>query len=120
MAIPMELPNLTDTQKAFNQMQTNLLRVNTDISVLQESDRQQNDRLDDLEKIVVRGDGDKQLSHAERIRLIESYVNSVKDTIKYWGRFIGGALLLNFLGLTGGMILAVVKFLPILEALAKK
>lgn len=117
--MPIEIPNLTDTQKSYDAMRNNLLRVNTDVSILQQSDREQNDRIEELEKVVVKGSGDKELSHAERIRQLESYISSVKDTIKYWGRFIAGALLLNFLGFMTGIIVALIKFLPLIEKLAK-
>lgn len=60
------------------------------------------------------------ISHSERIRELEKYADSIKDTIRYWGRVIGGALLLNFLGFMFGIIVAVLRFLPLLEALAKK
>lgn len=114
-----EIPHLTDTQKSYDAMRNNLISVNTGLNTVQEGIKEQENRIAHLEVIVLNGDGNKQLSHSERIRVLESYIDGVRDTIKYWGRLIGGALILNFLGFMAGIIVAIIKFLPVLEKIAK-
>ncbi len=101
--IPDVLPeyhNLTDSQKI------NILGIGlTDLK----------NKTNIHEKILVTGDPPT-LPLPERVRVLEGF----KINLEYWARFIGGALLLNFLGFATGIIIAVVKFLPVLERLAEK
>lgn len=112
-----ELPNLSETGKVLNMMRDALISHDTRLQNLRNDLTETNADVDVLKANVLTGEGTS-LSHAERIRNLETYVESVKDTIKYWGRLIGGALLLNFLGFMTGIIIAVIKFLPVLERLA--
>lgn len=122
MTLPqIELPNLSDTTKVLSMLRdglishdTRLQNIRNDLNTVQEDIKM-------LREVVITGDQDgRELSHAERIRNLETYINNVKNAIQYWGRFIGGALLLNFIGFLAGIILAVMKFLPLLEKLANK
>lgn len=104
------IPNLTDSQKLYTKMIENLVSVNTAVNDLQSD-------VKTLNTVVIVGNGE--LPIREVVRNHEKFIVDIKETMKYWGRFIGGALLLNFLGFTIGIILAVYKFLPVLEALSK-
>lgn len=64
--------------------------------------------------LLVEGNGEKPLP--ERVRNLERF----QDRFEYWAKFLGGALILNFLGFAGGIIVAVVRFLPVLERLANQ
>ena len=65
-------------------------------------------------KLLITGNGEPSIM--ERVRSLEKF----EDTFQYWAKFIGGALLLNFLGFSIGIFVAIVRFFPVLEALAKK
>lgn len=112
-----DLPNMTDTGKVLTMMRDALIGHDTRLQGLRDDLTETNEDVKLLKANVLTGEGTS-LSHAERIRNLEQYVEGVKDSIKYWGRFIGGALLLNFFGFITGIIIAVVKFLPVLERLA--
>lgn len=116
MTTPADLPGLTETQKTFDAMRNNLITVNTAVNILQEISKEQDVRVRKLEEVVVTGNGE--LALRERVRTLENFVDDIKDVMRYWGRLIGGALLLNFLGFTTGIIVALIKFLPVLERLA--
>lgn len=116
MTMPTDLPGLTETQKTFDAMRNNLISVNTSLNTLQEAAKEHEVRVKKLEEVVVVGNGE--LALRERVRTLESFVDDIKDVMKYWGRLIGGALLLNFLGFSVGIIVALIKFLPVLEKLA--
>lgn len=65
------------------------------------------------DKILITGNGEDP-SLLERVRNLEKF----QSNFLYWARFLGGALILNFIGFSAGIIIAVVKFLPVLERLA--
>lgn len=115
---PIDFPNMTDTQKVLTMLRDGLIAHDTRIQGIRDDMNEHQKDIDMLKTAVLTGDNSGHLSHAERIRNLETYVEGVKDTIKYWGRFIGGALLLNFIGFSTGIIVAVIKFLPVLEKLA--
>lgn len=95
-----EYHNLTDSQK---------------INILGMAVTDVRNKTDEHHKILVLGDPPT-LPLPERVRNLEDF----KKNIDYWGRFLGGALLLNFLGFTAGIVVALVKFLPVLERLANQ
>lgn len=72
-------------------------------------------KVDTFEKILVTGDPPT-LPLPERVRTLEKF----QDKFEYWSRIVGGALILNFLGFATGILIAVVRFLPVLEAIANK
>lgn len=112
-----DLPNMTERTKAINMLRDAVIGHDTRLQGLRDDLNDTKADVKILKANVLTGEGTS-LSHAERIRNLETYVEGIKDTIKYWGRFIGGALLLNFLGFMTGIIVAIIKFLPVLEKLA--
>lgn len=115
MTLPtFDLSTMTDKTKWINMLRDAVITHDTRITKAELGVKEHEERLDKLETIVISGDGDKELSHAERIRNLETLANSVK----YWGRFVGGALVLNFIGFSVGILVAYFKFLPVLERLA--
>lgn len=65
-------------------------------------------------KLLVTGNGDPALM--ERVRVLEKFVADVR----YWVRLVIGLLVAQFVTFTTASIIAYAKFLPVLEALAKK
>lgn len=115
MEKPIDLPNLTDTQKSFDAMRNNLITVNTTVNSLQEDVRDSSKRITKLEEVVITGTiGEIPLK--EQVRNHDGYI---KD-LKYWARFIGGALIIQTIAFFFGVLVALVRFLPLLEALAQK
>jgi hypothetical protein len=66
------------------------------------------------EQLLVTGNGEMSLQ--ERMRNIEKFV----DSIRYWSRFLIGALIIQTLAFLGGVLVAMIRFLPLLEKLAAK
>jgi hypothetical protein len=116
---PIDIPNMTETTKVLTMMRDALIGHDTRLQNLRDDQSELKADVELLKSNVLTGAGTS-LSHAERIRNLETFAESVKDTIKYWGRLIGGALILNFLGFATGILVAILKFLPILERLASQ
>ncbi len=114
MDMRLELPNLTETQKSFNAMQTNLLSVNSAVNTLQENDKEQDHQLTALNKAVFIGNGE--LSLKETVRNHEKFISE----IKYWIKFAIGLLVAQFISFGVASVVAYIRFLPVLEQLAKK
>lgn len=68
----------------------------------------------ELYKIVKTGNGE--VSLLERVRNVEKFVSS----FQYWSKFLIGALIIQTLAFLGGVIVALIRFLPVLERLANK
>lgn len=100
------IANLTDSQKINIQILQNLTSLNTRMNRLGEDVAVHN-------KILVTGNGVPSLQ--ERMRNLEEFA----DSVKYWERFVGGAIILQTMAFMAGLTIAVVKFLPLLEQLAK-
>ena len=66
------------------------------------------------QKLLITGNGEPSLM--ERVRNLESFASAWK----YWMRFIGGALIIQTITFGFAVAIAVIRFLPLLEALAKK
>lgn len=122
MAIPpIDLPNLTDRTKVMTMLRDGLISHDTRLQNLRDDQNELRKDVEMLKEAALTGNPSTGLlSHSERIRDLEKYAESIKDTIRYWGRLIGGALLLNFLGFMAGIIIALIQFLPILTKLANK
>lgn len=103
---PEVLANLTDSQKINIQILQNLTSLNTKLN-----DLDHDVKIHD--KLLITGNGSPSLQ--ERLRNVEHFV----ENMKYWSRFIGGALILQTLAFFIGIVVAVVRFLPLLEKLAK-
>jgi hypothetical protein len=67
-------------------------------------------------RILLFGDPPHELPLTETVRNLLKF----QDKFEYWAKFIGGALILNFLGFAAGLIVAVVRFLPVLERIANQ
>lgn len=67
------------------------------------------------EKILITGDPPAELPLPEQVRNHQKFI----DGVQYWGRFVGGALILQTITFGVAVVIAVVKFLPILEKLAQ-
>ena len=102
---PEFIAGLTDSQKINIQILQNLTSLNTRI----------NDIGHDVsvhDKLLVTGNGVPSIP--ERLRVLEQF----RDDVKYWSRFIGGALVLQALAFLVGIVVAIVQFLPILKQIA--
>src|SRR3990172_2918583 len=96
----LEIPNLTDSQKLYQAMVEHLVSVSTGLNDVQTDVRE-------LNKVVLLGNGDLPLR--EQVR---NHENFIKD-LKYWVRFVGGAIVLQTIAFTVGLVVAVAKFLPV-------
>lgn len=104
---PEMLSNLTDSQKINIQIIQNLTSLNTSINDLQHDVSIHN-------QLLVTGNGSPTLQ--ERVRSLESFITEMK----YWGRLVGGAIIVQTIAFFIGIIVATVRFLPVLEKLAKQ
>lgn len=106
--LPQEVAaRLTDSQKINIKIIQNLTSINTALNDLQHDVGIHN-------KLLVTGNGEPTIQ--ERLRSIEGFINAVK----YWSRFIGGAIIVQTIAFFVGIVIAVVRFLPILEKLASQ
>jgi hypothetical protein len=101
------VPNLTDSQKLYMEIIKNFMSVNTAVNDMQ------ND-VAKLNKVVLTGNGEIPL--VEKVRDHTKFISN----IEYWSRFLIGALLIQTITFFFGIIMALVRFLPILEKLASK
>jgi hypothetical protein len=65
-----------------------------------------------LYEAVITGNGN--ISLLERMRNAEKFIAN----IQYWSRFLVGALIIQTLAFLGGVLVALIRFLPVLEQLA--
>lgn len=103
---PEMIANLTDSQKINIQIIQHLTSINTAL----------NDIRHDVsvhDKLLVTGNGEPSIQ--ERVRNLEKFV----EGILYWGRFVGGAIVIQTLAFFIGIVVALVRFLPVLEKLAQ-
>lgn len=66
------------------------------------------------DKLLLTGNGEPSLM--ERVRRLEEFENK----FEYWAKLIGGALLLNFIAFFVGTMVAIIRFLPVLERIANQ
>jgi len=99
--------HLTESQKINIKVLQNLTSLNTAVNDVQHD-------VNIHQKLLITGNGTPSLQ--ERLRNVETFV----DTIRYWGRFVGGAILLQTLAFGGAVIFLIVKAYPLLEKLASK
>jgi hypothetical protein len=111
---PEVIASLTDTQRTNLRMVQSISNINTTISNINTSIQEIKTEVNTHEKILITGNGIPSLQ--ERLRSLEKFV----DTFKYWLRFVGGAIVLQTLAFFVGVIIALVRFLPILEKLANQ
>ena len=103
---PESIANLTETQKTNIRIIQNITSMNTAINDIQHDVSIHN-------KLLITGEGE--LTILERLRNVESFING----IRHWGQFIGGALIIQTLTFFFGVIIALIRFLPVLEKIAK-
>jgi len=104
MSVDIDLKtNLTDSQK----INLNVITMNTALNDLQTDVRE-------LSRIVITGNGELPLR--EQVRNHNAFISG----IRYWTRFIFGVLILQTITVGIGIVIAVVKFLPVLERLATR
>lgn len=101
-----EFPNMTDSQKLFASIMQNQITLNTAVNELQEHDAK-------YRKLLIEGNGELPL--VEKVRNVEAFVKE----FRYWTKFIFGALILQTITFAVGVIIAVVRFLPVLQKLAQ-
>ena len=99
--------HLTESQKINIKVLQNLTSLNTAVNDVQHD-------VNIHQKLLITGNGTPSLQ--ERLRNVETFV----DTIRYRGRFVGGAILLQTLAFGGAVIFLIVKAYPLLEKLASK
>lgn len=104
-------PSITDfyemsESKKMNILWTGVSEIWNKVAELETSSKAHN-------ALLIVGDGDT-LPLVERMRNAEGYISN----LKYWGRFIGGALVLQTLAFLFTVIVAIVRFLPLLEKIA--
>ena len=102
-AMPIDLEDIagqTDSKKflilslALNQIQTMVAR---------------------FQELLVTGKADE-LSLPERMRNVEKYI----DNLKFWGRFIGTAIVLQTITFGAAAVIYFIKLYPLLEKLSKQ
>ena len=103
---PINIPNLTETQKIFASIMENQISLNTAINDLQELTARHH-------KLLLDGNGEIPL--VEQVRNNTAFING----IKYWIKYVFGALILQTIAFGVAIVIAVVRFLPVLERLAK-
>lgn len=102
-----ELSNLTDSQKTHIKILQNLTSINTAINDIQHD-------VNIHHKLLITGNGELPLP--ERMRNAENFIKSMRNL----GTIIGGALIVQTIAFFAGIIVAVVRFLPLLERLASQ
>jgi len=101
---PIDLtPTLTDSQK----INMNIITMNTALNDIQKD-------ISILNKVILLGNGEPPLR--ETVRNHDAFLRD----IRYWTRFVGGAIVIQTIAFTLGILVAVVKFLPILEQLSRQ
>jgi hypothetical protein len=98
------LPSLTESQK----INVNIITLNTAVNDLQHIQQEHH-------RILVEG-GEGQLPLVEQVRNNTVFIRE----IKYWTKFVFGALILQTIAFLAGIVLALIRFLPVLESIAKK
>lgn len=102
---PEKVANLSESQKINVQIIQSLNSINTSINDLRHD-------VSIHDKLLVTGNGEPSIQ--ERLRNVESYINGAK----YWSRFVGGAVVIQTLGIFIGITLALLRLMPVLEKIA--
>lgn len=97
------LPSLTDSQK----INLNIITLNTAVNELQAQTLEHH-------RILIEGK-DGELPLREQVRNNTQFISE----IRYWTKFVFGALILQTVAFLAGIVIAIIRFLPILEKLAK-
>lgn len=113
----MTMPNKPSITDFYNMSETQKLNILwTGITELWNKVTEIEKLTDIHETLLVVGDGEKELPVMERLRNIEKFI----DGWRYWGKLVGGILIAQTLAFLGGILIAVVRFLPILERIANQ
>ncbi len=101
----MQIPNLTETQKVFAAVMENQITINTAINTLQEIQAKHH---------TILLDGNGEIPLVETVRIHAAFI----ENIRYWSRFVFGAIIIQTITFGAAVIIAIVRFLPLLEKLA--
>src|SRR5512138_2909153 len=102
----MQMPNITDNMTNEQKLAMNVVTLNTAVNELQTD-------VAKLDKVLITGNGEPSIREVVRKH------DEVIKNVQYWSRFVGGALVLQTLAFLSGILVAIIKFLPVLERLAK-
>ena len=105
---PDVLANLTDSQKVHIKILQNQASISTVINDITSAMNMYN-------KLIITGEDGKP-SMQERMRKVEEFI----DNWKYWVRLIGGALIIQTITFFFATIIALIRFLPLLEKLSNQ
>ena len=105
---PDVLANLTDSQKVHIKILQNQASISTVINDVTSAMNMYN-------KLIITGEDGKP-SMQERMRKVEEFI----DNWKYWVRLIGGALIIQTITFFFATIIALIRFLPLLEKLSNQ
>jgi len=103
-----QIPNLTDSQRLYQAMIENLVRMNTSLTTVIDTQKTHH-------KILLEGEGDD-LPLLERVRNLEAF----QKWFQFWFRTIAVALVLQTITFGVAAIAYFVKLYPLLDALSKK
>ncbi len=96
-------PSLTESQK----INVNIITLNTAVNDLQHM-------VGEHHKVLIEGNGELPLR--EQVRNNTKFISE----IRYWTKFVFGAIVLQTISFSIGIVIAFFRFLPILEKLAKQ
>lgn len=85
------------------------------ITVLETQFAAMNEKVDYLNKIIVRGNGKPSL--IEEVHTVVQFMNDFRDNYKYWSRWVIAGILANIIGFTSAALLWFIKIAPLLEKL---
>ena len=105
---PDVLANLTDSQKVHIKILQNQASISTVINDITSA-------MNMYSKLIITGEDGKP-SMQERMRKVEEFI----DNWKYWVRLIGGALIIQTITFFFATIIALIRFLPLLEKLSNQ
>ena len=105
---PDVLANLTDSQKVHIKILQNQASISTVMNDITSAMNMYN-------KLIITGEDGKP-SMQERMRKVEEFI----DNWKYWVRLIGGALIIQTITFFFATIIALIRFLPLLEKLSNQ
>lgn len=105
---PDVLANLTDSQKVHIKILQNQASISTVMNDITSAMNMYN-------KLIITGEDGKP-SMQDRMRRVEEFI----DNWKYWVRLIGGALIIQTITFFFATIIALIRFLPLLEKLSNQ
>ena len=105
---PDVLANLTDSQKVHIKILQNQASISTVMNDITSAMNMYN-------KLIITGEDGKP-SMQDRMRRVEEFI----ENWKYWVRLIGGALIIQTITFFFATVIALIRFLPLLEKLSNQ